>query len=113
MTYTITPSDLSAVRRRSGDSNAPYDLTNDDIDAIYVSTAQGNLDLNRTTYFVLLERLGIATNAVAISNPMGGITRNQKFEQIWRLLQYWSELTGLGLDEFGGSGFAEWSMYGV
>lgn len=113
MALTISIPDLAAVRRRTGDHSAPYDLTDGDINAIYINVAQGNLDLNRTTYFVLRERLGIATNAVAISNPMGGITRNQKFEQIWRLLQYWSGITGIDLDDFSGSGFAEWSLNSV
>lgn len=107
---TITTPDLATVRRRTGDYSAPHDLDDDAIDAIYADTSRGNLDINRTTVYVLYERLGIATNAVAISNPMGGITRNQKFEQIWRLLQFWSEQTGIGLDDFGGSGFAEWSL---
>lgn len=111
MTLTISFPDLAAVRRRAGDSSAPYDLRDDEIDAIYADTAQGNLDLNRTTFFVLRERLGIASNAVAISGTSGGITRNQKFDQIWRLLQYWSRITGIDLDDFSGSGFAEWSLY--
>lgn len=110
---TITAADLATVRRRTGDANQPYDLDDNAVDAIYVAAAQGNLDLDRTTFYVLRERLGVATNAVAISNPMGGITRNQKFEQIWRLLQYWSEITGIGLDDFSGSGYAEWSLYDV
>lgn len=113
MTLTISTTDLSAVRRRTGDSSVPYDLTDDDIDAIYTSVSEGNLNLDRTTFYVLRERLGMATNAVAISNPMGGITRNQKFEQIWRLFKYWGEITGLDIDDFGGSGFAEWSLNSV
>lgn len=113
MTLTISIPDLTTVRRRTGDYSAPYDLTDDAIDAIYIDVAQGNFSVDRTTFFVLRERLGLATNAVAISNPMGGITRNQKFEQIWKLLMYWGEKTGLDVDDFSGSGFAEWSLNSV
>lgn len=110
---TITAADLATVRRRTGDNSAPYDLSDDEIDDIYVATNFGNQSLDRTTYFVLRERLGIATNAVAISGTSGGITRNQKFEQIWRLLQKWSEITGIDIDDMSGSGYAEWSLYDV
>jgi hypothetical protein len=113
MTLTISTPDLSAVRRRTGDNSAPYDLTDDDIDAIYASVSEGNLSLDRTTFFVLRERLGLATNAIAVSNPMGGMQRNQKFDQIWRLFKYWGEITGLDVDDFSGSGFAEWSLNSV
>lgn len=113
MALTISSTDLSAIRRRTGDSSAPYDLADTDIDAIYTSASEGNLSLDRTTFFVLRERLGIATNAVAISGTSGGITRNQKFDQIWRLFKYWGEITGLDIDDFSGSGFAEWSLNSV
>lgn len=110
---TITAANLATVRRRSGDSNQPYDLTDAEVDAVYTDTTRGNLDLRMTAFYVLLERLGVATNAVAISNPSGGITRNQKFDQIMRLLQlfYPAELEALGGNIFGESGFAEWSYY--
>lgn len=107
---TIADNDLLTIRRRTGDAAPPYDLEDEDIDAIYSDPAQGNSSLDRTTVYVLRERLGIATNAVAISNPTGGITRNQKFDQIERLLNKWMELTGIWLDDFSGSGFAEWSL---
>lgn len=115
MALTISATDLATVRRRTGDSSAPYDLQDSDIDAIYVDTDHGNLDLNRTAFYVLLERWGMAANAVAISNPMGGITRNQKFEQIERLLLRYSAITGipLNIDNLGESGFAEWSLNSV
>lgn len=113
MALTITTPDLAAVRRRTGDSSAPYDLDDAAIDAIYVSATLGNLSLDRTTVYVLRERWGKASNDIPFNGTMGGIIRNPKFDQIERLLKYWSELTGIGLDDFGGSGFAEWSLNSV
>jgi hypothetical protein len=111
----ISAADLATVRRRSGDSNQPYDLTDAEVNLVYLDTDLGNEDLNRTIFYVLWERVGIATNAVAISNPIGGITRNQKFEQIWRLLQKYSAITGIALttDLVGEGGFAEWGEWDV
>ncbi len=110
---TITAADLATVRRRSGDNNnSPYDVQDSEIDAIYVDTMRGNLNLRSTSFYVLIERLGIATNAVAVSSPLGGSTRNQKFDQIMRLLQtfYASELAAFDYSNLGESGFAEWSL---
>jgi hypothetical protein len=111
----ISAADLATVRRRSGDKPTPQDLTDVEIGAIYDDTTRGNLNLNRTTFYVLLERLGLATNAVDVTNPMGSITRNQKYQQIWKTLQTYSAITGivLTIDMIGEGGFAEWGLYDV
>ena len=111
----ISTPDLATVRRRSGDKPTPQDLTDAEIGAIYDDTARGNSNLNRTIFYVLLERWGLATNAVDVTNPMGSITRNQKFSQIWKALQLYSTLTGIPLtvDVVGEGGFAEWGLYGL
>lgn len=96
MTLTISVPDLATIRRRTGDKTAPQDLTDAEIDAIYTDVDLGNSDLDRTTFYVVRERLGVAVNSTAISNPTGGITRNQKFEQLERLLKYWGGVAGLG-----------------
>lgn len=106
---TITATDLATVRRLSGDYTQPYDLTDAEIDAIYTSSASGSSDLYRTAFFVAEQRWGIATNAIAVSNPMGGLSRNQKFDQIWRALTYLGEKTGLYGDSAREGGFAGWS----
>lgn len=106
---TLTATQLLTLRRRVGDTTAPQDLTDSEIDALYLDVTLGASSLDRTTYFYIQERLGIAVNSVAVSNPMGGITRNQKPEQLERLLTYWGIQTGLWLPQIGEGGIAAWS----
>lgn len=107
---TLTTTQILLLRRRAGDTTAPQDLADNEVDALYTDATLGNFSLNSTTYYYVQERMGIAVNSVAVSNPMGGITRNQKYEQLERLLAYWSTITGINQPPINEGGFEEWDQ---
>lgn len=99
MTLTISAADLATVRQQSGDTVVDYDVSDVQIDAIYVDTAQGNLNLWRTAYYVAVRRYGIAVNQVSLSGEFGNAQHNQQFDQLERLIKFLGGMSGLG---FGG-----------
>lgn len=91
----LTSSQIAAVRADTGDHESPYEITDTELQSIFDDTAQaaGNLELLRV--YVLRRRLGKAVNDIA-SQGENQITaqRQQKFDQIMRLLAYWEKRTG-------------------
>lgn len=105
---TLTPFQYAYLRDMIGDDRAAndgsYELSDNTLDNIYTDVAQGNFDMTRTIVWALRRRLGKAINDVAISSETGGSTqRNQKQEQIRRLLEYWEGVTGISGGQTRGS----------
>ena len=94
----MTAAELATVRRRIGDNLTTYALSDTELNAIYDSTTTGNSDLNRTTYFALLELWGMAIGLVDKSNEVDSLSlsSSQKFDHLEKLLTYWGGVTGLG-----------------
>ena len=94
----LDATDTITVRNYTG--AAVDEISDAVIDAIYDSTAQGNSDMSRTTYYVLLRLLGIASIAVDKSAEVDslGLSSSQRFDHIRdTLLPLWGSITGLGV----------------
>lgn len=97
MPLTISLTDLATVRRRT--SATVTEVPDDAIDAIYISTTQGNSDLARTTYYTLLDLLGAVAIAIDVSDPTlpSSAKYSQRFDHLEKvLLPLWGSITGIG-----------------
>lgn len=96
MTLTLTPAQINTLRRRTGATTT--DLSDDEINALYIDTSLGNLDLSNTTYYVITELLGAASLLVSKSNEVDNLSiqSSEVFDHLEKLLAYWGGVTGLG-----------------
>jgi hypothetical protein len=93
----ISAADIATVRRRTGDNSDEPDLDDAAINAIYISTSLGQNDLNRTTYFAVLELYGLASVLVDKSSEVDNLSlrHSQKFDHLEKLLKLYGDMTGL------------------
>ena len=92
---TLTADQIASVRAGTGDTISPYDVTDEQMQAIYDDASAANGDLNRLHVYMLRRRLGIAANLVALGGDGASTAYQQKFAQLQALLAYWQRLTGL------------------
>jgi hypothetical protein len=87
-----TTAQRTDLRLLSGDNKEPYDLTNDQIDALY-DRASGDEAL--TLALILQRRHGIASNYVSMQTDAGPrMEWQQKQAHIKELLTYWEKKAG-------------------
>lgn len=84
---------IREVRDATGDYDYPYDVDDIHMQELYENQADNDLDILKV--LVLRIRLGRAVNSISSGNETGTTaSRNQKFEQLERLLKYWEARTG-------------------
>lgn len=95
---TLTIPQYLYIRQNSGDNEVTHEVDDDAVQDIYDDTAQGNSNLNRTVYYVILRRYGLAAALVSVTTQQTGTSSasNQKFDQLERLLKLWGTITGIG-----------------
>ena len=93
----LTADEISYIRQNSGDNDTTPEVSNATLQVIYDSTTEGMSSLDRTVYFVIRRRLGLAAALVATSTPdiPSSVSANQKFEQLERLMKLWAGITGI------------------
>lgn len=101
----LSAADLQYIRQSSGDSvadtNGAYEVSDVTIQAIYDDVNRGDSDLDATIYYVLRRRLGLAVNLVNESGELSNAQKQQKFENIMKLLTLWGGITGLTVETRG------------
>lgn len=92
----MTTAQRATVRRRT--SAAVAELSDAELDAIYDDATLGSSRLDYTTYYVLLEMVGVTASAIDVSNQVDelSIKASQRFNHLRKLLDFWSGITGLG-----------------
>jgi hypothetical protein len=89
----LTATQISTLRRRTGDTNAKApDLEDSDIQALY---AEAEDDLDLTTVYILRERYGMSLRWTDHSGETRSESRSQRRLAIKEALDYWEERTGL------------------
>jgi hypothetical protein len=90
--------DLATVRRRIGDTAAVPDLSDAVLNALYDSSTLGKSDLARTTYYAILELLGLAIVSIDVSDPTlpSSASFSQKYDHLKEMLALWGGVTGIG-----------------
>lgn len=94
----ISAPDLATVRRRT--SATESEMPDAAIESIYDSTSLGNSDLARTTYYTLVELLGVLAPLVDKSSEVDNlsISASQRYDHIRdTLLPLWASITGIGV----------------
>lgn len=93
----MTTAQRATVRRRTSATAA--EMSDAVLDAIYDDTTLGNNSLDRTTYYTLVEMLGVVASAVDKSNEVDSmsIKSSQRWEHLYKLLDYWGSITGLAV----------------
>lgn len=100
---SMTAAQILTIRRRVGDNNTDnatppaYELSDTVLNAIYDDSTLGDSDIDRTTVWAIVERLGMAVNHVSSSGELSSKQHNQKYEQLERLLDKWLTLTGISI----------------
>lgn len=90
--------DLATIRRRTGASVAEID--DDAVNAIYMSSSQGEESLNLTTYYVILDILGTLANLIDVSDPTlpSSARYSQRYTHIIdKLLPLWANINGISV----------------
>lgn len=91
----LTTLQKSMCRADIGDMNLPYDVDDSMLQSLFDDSTLANGSLTKLRVYALRQRRGIAVNATGVTNQYGGVSRNQKLEQIERLLTYWENFTGV------------------
>lgn len=92
---TLTADQIAAARAQTGDSIAPYDVTDAAMQAIFDDPAQADSDLDRLNVYILRRRMGRAANLVALGGAGADAAYQQRFAHLRALLAYWEDKTGL------------------
>lgn len=92
---TLTTLQIQMCRADIGDTSTPYEVDDVMLQALFDDSTLANGDLKKLRVYALRQRRGKAVNSTGLTNQFGGVSRNQKLEQIERLLAYWESVTGV------------------
>jgi hypothetical protein len=91
----LTAEQIAAARAITGDTLAPYTVTDAQMQTIYADPDAANGDLARLYVHILRRRLGDAANLVNVSGDGASTAYQARFDHLRALVAYWERAAGM------------------